>query len=155
MLLTALLLTGAGCQKTQPPEGARPTPVNQPAPQPVPAAPSAEVKTSATVTMSAQSGSGETGTATLTAMSEGKTKVVISLVGEAAGASQPAHIHVGSCPTPGAILYPLNAVVNGKSETTLNASLASILNATGALSINVHMSATELTTYVSCGDIKK
>lgn len=105
--------------------------------------------------MGAQNGSGESGTTTLTALTEGKTKVVISVAGAPKGSSQPAHIHLGSCPTPGTVLYPLNAVVDGKSETTLNAPLATILSAGATLSVNVHKSATDLSSYVSCGDIQK
>jgi hypothetical protein len=45
----------------------------------------------------------------------------------------------------------LNDVTNGKSDTTVNASLASLMNGNSA--INVHKSAAEIQTYVACGDI--
>jgi len=66
--------------------------------------------------------------------------------------SQPAHIHVGSCPTPGAVKYPLSSVVDGKSETVLTVSTKDIL-AGLPLSINVHKSADEIGVYLACGDI--
>lgn len=103
------------------------------------------------VTMNAQNGSGESGTATLTA-NGAKTLVVVSLTGEPAAGSQPAHIHPGSCaklnPIP---KYALSPVVGGKSTTTVNEKLAEMT--TGHWAINVHDSATNLKKYVSCGDI--
>jgi hypothetical protein len=45
----------------------------------------------------------------------------------------------------------LNDVTNGKSDTTVNASLVSLMNGNSA--INVHKSATDIQTYVACGDI--
>jgi hypothetical protein len=71
--------------------------------------------------------SGESGTVTLTRLGEKQTKVVLEVQGEPAGVSQPVHIHKGSCakldPKPA---YPLSPVMNGKSETTVNASLDSL-----------------------------
>lgn len=108
---------------------------------------------SASVNLSAQNGSGETGTAELTKEGD-KTKVVLTLDGEPASASQPVHIHKGSCanldPTPA---YALPNVVNGKSEATVDEPLDDLKNE--AYAINVHKSATDLKTYVSCGDIGK
>ena len=124
---------------------------------PIAAAPMAPAKggkmaKAITVTMNSQSGSGETGTATLTAKGT-KTQVVVSLTGEPAAGSQPAHIHPGSCaklnPIP---KYPLSPVVGGKSTTVVPATLASL--STGHWAINVHESAKNLKKYVSCGDIK-
>jgi len=62
------------------------------------------------------------------------------------------HIHKGTCdkldPKPA---YPLSPVVNGKSETTVNASLDSLEK--GGYAINGHKSAQEVSTYVFCGPI--
>ena len=90
------------------------------------------------------------GTATLT--SEGdSTKVVLNVTG--ASGTQPVHIHKGSCdkldPKPA---YPLSPVVNGKSETTVKASLKDLTS--GGYAINGHKSSQDLKTYVFCGDIK-
>lgn len=97
--------------------------------------------------------SGQTGTMTLTATKDGKTKVVLALTGGKFTEAQPAHIHEGSCPTPGAVKYPLTNVVNGKSETTLAVTLEDLL-AMPTLAVNVHKSAAEVKTYTSCGDLK-
>jgi hypothetical protein len=106
-----------------------------------------------TVKLAAQNGSGENGTATLTAMGSKQTSVVVSLSGAPAKA-QPAHIHKGSCknldPTP---LYALQNVIDGKSSSTVNASLASLEK--GSFAINVHKSQADLKTYVACGNIGK
>ena len=105
---------------------------------------------STTVQFNPQNNSGESGTATLTAQGS-QTHVVINLNG-APPSAQPAHIHQGTCanlnPKP---QYPLNDVTNGKSDTTVNASLASLMNGNSA--INVHKSAAEIQTYVACGNI--
>lgn len=109
--------------------------------------------TSTTTVLAEQNNSGESGTATLT-KENGTTKVVVTLTGQSEDADQPAHIHVGSCATIGAVLYPLNNVVDGKSETIINAELAEILSAAAEISLNVHMSPLDLGTYVACGDIE-
>lgn len=110
------------------------------------------MKTPVTVALSAQNNSGESGEALLEDLN-GKTKVSIRLSGALAGAQQPAHIHAGACPTPGAVKYPLSLVKNGNSETMLEVSLENLLKEL-PLAVNVHKSATEASVYVSCGDIK-
>jgi hypothetical protein len=102
--------------------------------------------------MQAQSDSGETGSATLTRVDATKTKVALQLENAPAG-PQPAHIHTGNCPKPGAVKYPLTNVANGKSETTVAASLDDLL--AGAFAINIHKSPGEGHVYVSCGDIRR
>ena len=105
---------------------------------------------SATVKLSPQSGSGESGTATLTKQGDKQTKVVLSVTG--GSGSQPVHIHKGSCakldPKPA---YPLSPLVDGKSETVVNASLDDLEK---GYAINGHKSAQDVKTYVFCGDIK-
>ncbi len=106
---------------------------------------------SVTAQLSPQNNSGESGTATLT-KDGSKTKVVLSVTGAPAGVNQPVHIHKGTCanldPKP---TYPLSPVVNGKSETTVNASLDDLQS--GGYAINGHKSATEVSKYVFCGPI--
>ncbi len=102
-----------------------------------------------------QNQSGETGIATLTEQN-GQTKVVVTLVaapGASVSASQPAHIHLGSCPNPGEVKYPLTNVVKGISETVLPVTIAQ-LKAMMPLAINVHKSAEEVKVYTACGDLK-
>ena len=107
---------------------------------------------SVTVTMAPQNNSNESGTATLTQVGK-DVQVVVDLTNAPAEA-QPAHIHPGTCaklaPAP---KYPLSNVVNGKSTTTLkNVTLTELTS--GQFAVNVHKSANDLATYVSCGDIK-
>lgn len=109
---------------------------------------------SATAKLAAQNNSGETGTATLTKAGDNQTKVVLDVKGAPAGVSQPVHIHKGTCdkldPKPA---YPLSPLVNGKSESTISASLDSLEK--GGYAINGHKSAQEVSTYVFCGAIGK
>jgi hypothetical protein len=103
-----------------------------------------------TVTLNAQNDSEETGKATLEEV-DGQTVVTLA-IDNAPATAQPAHIHTGACPAPGAVVYPFTSVVDGTSETTLDVTLAE-LTAQLPLAINVHLSATEVQTYVSCGDL--
>lgn len=77
------------------------------------------------------------GTVTLTPQGD-QTVVVINVGPNPAGngADQLAHIHMGLCPGVGAVQYPLTTVVDGKSTTTVNVALSSVLD--GNHSINVH-----------------
>ena len=108
-------------------------------------------KNEITIQLNEQNNSSESGTATLTE-ENGKVKVTLNIANTPNGVSQPAHIHVGSCPNPGDVKYPLTSVVNGVSETTLGVSLAE-LRALQPIAINVHKSAPEIKTYVSCGNL--
>jgi Cu/Zn superoxide dismutase len=88
---------------------------------------SAAMPAHVTVKMNAQNGSNENGTATLTQQADG-VQVVIAL--ENATGSQPSHIHAGT--------------VKGVTVADLVA---------GGFAVNVHKSASDLATYVSCGNI--
>ena len=68
------------------------------------------------------------------------------------GVAQPAHIHEGACPVPGAVKYPLTNVAEGKSKTVVDVALADLLK--GGLAINAHKSAAEAGKYVACGALK-
>lgn len=103
-----------------------------------------------TVVLSEQNDSGENGTVSLKEVG-GKVMVSVSMTGAPATA-QPAHIHTGSCPKPGAVTYPLTNVVDGMSETTLDVTLAE-LKTQMPLAVNVHKSAAESGVYVACGDL--
>jgi len=104
-----------------------------------------------TVELSEQNSSGESGTATLTEENN-QTIVSIGMTGFQENVSQPAHIHIGSCPDVGSVTYPLTNVLNGESETILNVTLDQ-LEGELPLAINVHKSTEEASVYVSCGDI--
>jgi hypothetical protein len=119
-----------------------PTVVNAPAPA---------IPSKIFVSMSEQNDSGIGGEATITEV-EGKAVVNLILVVYPTGLSQPAHIHLGSCSDLGAVKYPLSAPVDGLSETNLGISVEELFSGL-PLAINVHKSAAEAGTYVSCGDI--
>lgn len=110
-----------------------------------------------TVQLKEQNGSGESGTATLTQV-DGTAAVKIEVVrsGSAPLVDTPqlAHIHRGSCSELGNISYPLSALVNGKSETTLAVSLDTLLTQL-PLAINIHRSISEANIYDACGNIVK
>ena len=115
------------------------------------ASPARALDDAITVKLEAQNNSGQTGTATLFPEGE-KTRVVIELLNAPAGAAQPAHIHLGRCDNlDKAPKWPLEAVKNGRSITVVAASLDAILK--DKVAINVHKSAAEVQTYVSCGNI--
>lgn len=107
-----------------------------------------------TVILNAQNSSGEVGTVNLSATADNQTNVLINVTGMPASASQPAHIHLGSCahldPAP---KYALNPVVSGTSSTTVNASLSDLTS--GSYALNIHQSAERANVYVSCADLRK
>jgi len=105
-----------------------------------------------TVTMHALSGSGQNGIATLTSPSGGHQTVTIDLNGEPKRASEPVHIHPGSCakpnPVPKVLLKP---VVDGRSVTSIPAFAAK----GSSWSILVHKGdMADMNSYVSCGDMR-
>jgi len=103
-----------------------------------------------TVQLAAGRDGDQSGTATLTAKGN-QTDVTLNIKPGAAGVAQPAHVHVGGCPVPDAVKYPLKDVVDGKSTTTLDVSFAQLL--TGGFAVNVHQSAADIGKYVACGVI--
>jgi hypothetical protein len=105
-----------------------------------------------TVTMKAENGSGEDGTATLA--QKGDDVVVTLDLKNGTTTPQPVHIHTGTCANLGGVHDPLTNVVSGKSTTTVKNTKLGDLE-TGGFAINVHRSASDVGTYVSCGDIPK
>jgi hypothetical protein len=90
------------------------------------------------------------GTITFTPSGE-KTRVVISITGEPAGAIEPSHIHKGVCGHPGSVIYPLTDVVAGHSTTVVNAPISKVVVAGD--SVNIHKSAAQLNQYMACGNL--
>lgn len=128
-----------------------PEPLLAPADQlTVPAEGSAMLKT---IPLVEQSALGQSGLATITENADGMAVVSLKMSGPVFPAPQPAHIHVGSCPSPGAVKYPLTNVVNGMSETTLSVRYSDLIAATEKMAINVHKSAAEASVYTACGDM--
>lgn len=105
---------------------------------------------SQTFTMAEQNGSGQSGTVTLEDVGT-QVRVTITLSNPITTA-EPAHIHTGSCPTPGAVVYPLQNVVNGTSVTMVDTTIAN-LKTMVPLAVNVHKSASESSVYYSCADL--
>ncbi len=104
-----------------------------------------------TIQIGEQNGSGQSGTATLTDLGNGSTRVVVNLRNSPAG-PQPIHIHRGTCANlDPAVRFPLQNLMNGKSESTVPAALSAILAEPHA--INAHKSPQEPAIYVACGDI--
>lgn len=116
------------------------------------AMPASAAVTSVTIPMNALNGSNENGVAVLTQESDG-VKIVVSLK-NAPATAQPTHIHIGTCGHINAAPeYALVSVTDGSSTSTVKGvTLEQLLGAKYA--INVHKSADDLGTYVSCGDIK-
>ena len=101
--------------------------------------------------LKAQNDSGQYGTVTLLGKDDGTTIVHVRVANPGAD-PEPAHIHAGGCaklnPKP---TYPLTALVNGQSTTTVSQPIAALLG--HGFAVNVHKSAKEASVYVSCGDL--
>jgi hypothetical protein len=105
------------------------------------------------INMGAMNGSKQDGSASITNKGKG-VEVVVKLNNEPKGASEPSHIHQGTCkkinPAP---WKPLKNVVDGTATTMVPGVTVAELKK-GTYAINVHKSAADLKTYVSCGDLK-
>lgn len=104
------------------------------------------------INMGAMNGSKQDGSASVGDKGKG-VEVTLHLRNEPKGAVEPAHIHQGTCkklnPAPWKMLH---SVVNGASSTFVpGVTVAEIKK--GHYAINVHKSAADLKTYVSCGDL--
>ncbi len=141
--LSAIFLYVSGTKKSQTPKA---VPTLIPSPTEV----IVKVKE---VEMGEQNKSGQKGTAVFRE-ENGKTTVSINISEGVFGkVAQPAHIHLGTCSKLGAIKYPLENVIDGKSETVIDKSLDALLSEL-PLVINVHKSAKQSKIYVSCGDLE-
>jgi hypothetical protein len=83
---------------------------------------------------------------------DGTTFVVVNIDPGAEGAIQPAHIHTGTCASPGPIVYPLASVVDGNSFTQFSVPPGDLLD--NNYIVNVHLSADAIGTYVSCAALE-
>lgn len=89
-----------------------------------------------------------TGTAMLTAEGN-QTRIEVNVAGT--NPTMPGHIHADACPGAGAVVYPLQPTVSGKSTTMVDAPLAEVLSK--GKSINFHKSQQEVGVYVGCGNL--
>lgn len=112
-----------------------------------------EETTETTFALDTQNDLGQSGMASIGVDANGQVVVTLALSGGEFAEPQPAHIHVGSCPEPGAVAFPLTSVVDGASVTTLEVGMDELLAADTALAINVHKSADEVSVYTACGDL--
>lgn len=83
---------------------------------------------------------------------DGKVTVTLDVSKIEGSNNQPAHIHAGSCPGIGEVIFPLNNVVDGKSVTVINTTLGE-LKSQSPLAINIHQSAEEISVYTTCGNL--
>jgi hypothetical protein len=106
------------------------------------------------VGMLEESNSGQVGDVTLFKRGN-STLVVLDIKGEPAGHREPAHVHRGHSVTCEDInpkpAFGLADVVNGHSRTLVKYSEDSLLS--GNYTVNVHISASNLAHYVSCGHL--
>ena len=108
-------------------------------------------KNARTINMGQQNHSGQDGQAWVKDTPHGLwVKVVVR--NEPRGASEPAHIHTGTCANLKAPVKGLSNVVNGSSITTLPGVTVAWLKK-GHYAINAHQSAANMKHYVSCGDL--
>ena len=115
-----------------------------------PSTPTSSAVDSVIITLTSQNESGQDGTATLTAHGN-QTEVVVEVAPGAAGVEQPIHIHGGTCNELGSVEFPLTNMTDGRSTTTVDATLESLLD--HAHAINGHKSGPEVTVYIACGNI--
>ncbi len=112
-----------------------------------------------TATLNAQNGGTVKGTASLAPGTGGGSSVAtISITGGKAGTAYPWHVHTGKCGAAGGGVFgsgsaykPVTAGADGSGTSTANLSVAA--PTTGDYHVNVHASATDMKTIVSCGDL--
>lgn len=113
----------------------------------------AKTPTTLQIKLDEQGASGQGGQAVIVPVGTSTVRVIVNLAGKPSGVSQPAHIHLGACPTPDAVKYPLTNIDKGASQTDIpNLTIEQLLSEL-PLAINVHKSGTDLKTYTACGDI--
>lgn len=123
-------------------------------PSPSPAASANPGDTTATLPLEPQNNSGQSGTVAITAAPDNTIKVILALQGGNFTQPQPAHIHVGTCDKPGAVVFPLTPVINGRSETTINADINQVRASGQALILNVHESEEKIQNYTACATLQ-
>jgi hypothetical protein len=97
-----------------------------------------------------QNSSGVSGSATLTQLGN---NLIVKITSKGGNDLEPVHIHKGTCANLGAVVHPLTTLHNGDSVTTIKGAKLSDLLA-GEYAINAHKSASEIGTYIACGNIR-
>jgi hypothetical protein len=107
------------------------------------------------VSLDEQNKSGQKGTAIFLEEPGGKVKVTINTTGgDFHKETQPAHVHLGSCPKPGEVKHKLLNLLSGASETILEVSIDELLTS-GEMAVNIHKSDKEMSSYTACGNLPK
>lgn len=111
-----------------------------------------------TATLGPQSGTNVAGTATVSSGDNAaQTRASVNLTGADSGAVHPWHVHSGRCGDNGPIVGPASAypplTVAGDGTATVTATLPFATPMSGSYYVNVHRSATEMGTIVSCGNL--
>jgi hypothetical protein len=109
-----------------------------------------------TAALSPMSGSKISGTATVTPDGASKMTVTLSITGGDANTSYPWHVHTGKC-GPGGVVGPGSAYTAIKTDGTgagkVTVSVPVAAPDAGDFHVNVHKSAADMGTIVSCGDL--
>lgn len=105
-----------------------------------------------TITLSAQNGAKQAGKGTIQ-IQNARARVVVDIQPGPTGVAQPAFISSGSCDRVETMRFPLENVVNGKSETGLNVSVEE-MQAMGPLVLEVRKSVEDFNVRISCGVLK-
>jgi Cu/Zn superoxide dismutase len=105
-----------------------------------------------------QNGSTVSGTVTVRPVSDAQTQATLTVAGAPAGGVHPWHIHTGSCAQSGGIVGPPTAYtavsVGADGTGTVVVTLPFATPTSGAYSVNVHASPSEMGTIVACADLK-
>lgn len=83
----------------------------------------------------------------------GKVIIGISTTGEPKNVVQMANIYSGTCESLANVKYPLNNIVNGSSQTTLETTLLNLQNS-GQLAININKTQGDNKSSVSCANLE-
>ena len=129
---------------------------------PLPATGTTQLTQSAKAVLAPQNGSDVTGLATLVWNPATKVLTVTVIArGLAPGTTHPNHIHVGGCPSPGAIIYSLTDLVanpGGIAEASSSFNGVTSVKFHGGWAWNVHhgptMTAPGGATSIACGDVR-
>jgi len=109
-----------------------------------------------TAALSPMSGSKISGTATVTPDGASKMTVMLSITGGDANTSYPWHVHTGKC-GPGGVVGPGAAYTaiktDGSGAGKVTVSIPVAAPESGDFHVNVHKSAADMGTIVSCGDL--
>jgi hypothetical protein len=110
-----------------------------------------------TAHMTPMNGSKIEGTATVVPDGNGKMTVTITIAGGEKGQTYPWHVHTGKCSTgggvygPGSAYTPITLDPYGAGKVTVTVPVAA--PESGDYHVNVHKSASDMATIVSCGDL--